>query len=111
MKGNEVFKLAVRMMSDILVRTVASAGLSFEGIDYFIPHQANIRIIKAIGESLKLPSEKVFVNLDRFGNTSSASIPLALGDLWATGAIKKDTTIAFTALGSGLAIGSAVVRF
>jgi 3-oxoacyl-[acyl-carrier-protein] synthase-3 len=111
MKGNEVFKHAVRMMSDILVRTVAAAGCTFDGIDYVIPHQANIRIIKAIGETLKLPAEKVVINLDAYGNTSSASIPLALNDLWNRGALKKGTTIAFTALGGGLAIGSAVVRF
>jgi 3-oxoacyl-[acyl-carrier-protein] synthase-3 len=111
MKGNEVFRHAVRMMSDMLVRAVDAADCTMEQIDYIIPHQANIRIINAIGESLKLPKEKVFVNLDRYGNTSSASILLALGDLWATGALKKDTTVAFTALGGGLALGSAVVRF
>jgi 3-oxoacyl-[acyl-carrier-protein] synthase III len=110
MKGNEVFKHAVRMMSDLLIRAIANAGLTLDHIDYIIPHQANIRIIKAIGENLKLPKEKVFVNLDRYGNTSSASIPLALGDLWTAGALKKDTTLAFTALGGGLALGSAVVR-
>jgi 3-oxoacyl-[acyl-carrier-protein] synthase III len=111
MKGNEVFKHAVRMMSDLLIRAIATAGLTLDHIDYIVPHQANIRIIKAIGENLKLPKEKVFVNLDRYGNTSSASIPLALGDLWAAGELKKDTTLAFTALGGGLALGSAVVRF
>ncbi|MBN1129579.1 MAG: ketoacyl-ACP synthase III [Chitinispirillaceae bacterium] len=111
MRGNEVFKHAVRMMSDILARTIAAAGCTFDEIDYVIPHQANIRIIKAIGETLNLPAEKVFINIDRYGNTSSASIPLALGDLWDSGAIKKGTTVAFTALGGGLATGSAVVRF
>ena len=111
MKGNEVFRHAVRMMSDMLVQAVDAAGLTMEQVDYIIPHQANIRIIKAIGENLKLPKEKVFVNLDRYGNTSSASIPLALGDLWEGGELKKDTTLAFTALGGGLALGGAVVRF
>jgi 3-oxoacyl-[acyl-carrier-protein] synthase-3 len=110
MKGNEVFRHAVRIMSDLLVRAVANAGLALDNIDYIIPHQANIRIIRAIGENLKLPAEKVIVNLDRYGNTSSASIPLALGDLQAAGKLKKETTLAFTALGGGLAMGSAVVR-
>jgi 3-oxoacyl-[acyl-carrier-protein] synthase-3 len=111
MKGNEVFRHAVRMMSDMLVQAVDAAGLTMEQVDYVIPHQANIRIIKAIGEGLKLPKDKVIVNLDRYGNPSSASIPLALGDLWVAGDLKKDTTLAFTALGGGLALGSAVVRF
>jgi 3-oxoacyl-[acyl-carrier-protein] synthase-3 len=111
MKGNEVFKHAVRMMSDILVRTIAAAGLTLDAIDIVVPHQANIRIINAIGENLKLSAEKVFINLDKYGNTSSASIPLALGDLWNAGRIKKGITMAFTALGGGLALGSAVVRF
>jgi 3-oxoacyl-[acyl-carrier-protein] synthase III len=111
MKGNEVFKHAVRMMSDISLKVVAEAGLTLDQIDYFIPHQANIRIIKSIGESLKMPTEKVLCNLDRFGNTSSASIPLVLNDAWNEGRIKKGTLVLFTALGGGLASGSAVVRF
>jgi 3-oxoacyl-[acyl-carrier-protein] synthase III len=111
MKGNEVFKHAVRMMSDISLKVVAEAGLTLDQIDYFIPHQANIRIIKAIGEFLKMPTEKVLCNLDRFGNTSSASIPLVLNDAWNEGKIKKGTQVLFTALGGGLASGSAVVRF
>jgi 3-oxoacyl-[acyl-carrier-protein] synthase-3 len=111
MKGNEVFKHAVRIMSDLLKRAIADAGLTIDDIEYIVPHQANIRIIRALGENLKLPEKKVVVNLDRYGNTSSASIPLALGDLWEAGALKKDTTVAFTALGGGLAFGSAVVRF
>jgi 3-oxoacyl-[acyl-carrier-protein] synthase-3 len=110
MKGNEVFKHAVRMMSDILVRAIAESGLTMDQIDYIVPHQANIRIIKAIGENLKVSPEKVFINLEKYGNTSSASIPLALGDLWNRGAMKKGTTLAFTALGGGLAVGSAVIR-
>lgn len=111
MKGNEVFKYAVRMMSDILLRTVTASGITFEEIDYVIPHQANIRIITAIGQTLKLPKEKLFINVDTYGNTSSASIPLALGDLWDAGEIARDKVMAFTALGGGLATGSAVVRF
>lgn len=111
MKGNEVFKHAVRMMSDISLKVIAESGLKLEDIDYVIPHQANIRIINAIGEFLKLPKEKVLVNLDRFGNTSSASIPLVLNDAWNEGKLKKGTLVLFTALGGGLASGSAVVRF
>lgn len=111
MKGNEVFKHAVRMMSDILLRAIDAAGCTMDQIDYIVPHQANIRIIKAIGENIKVAPEKVFVNLDKYGNTSSASIPLALGDLWNAGALEKGVTLAFTALGGGLATGSAVVRF
>jgi 3-oxoacyl-[acyl-carrier-protein] synthase-3 len=111
MKGNEVFKHAVRMMSDISIKALAMAGLSLENIDYFIPHQANIRIINAIGEFLKLPKEKILINLERFGNTSSASIPLVLNDAWNEGKLKPGTLVLFTALGGGLASGSAVVKF
>jgi 3-oxoacyl-[acyl-carrier-protein] synthase-3 len=111
MKGNEVYKHAVRMMSDISLKVVAAAGLTLDDIDYVIPHQANIRIIKAIGDFLKLPTEKVLVNLERFGNTSSASIPLVLNDAWNEGKLKKGTLVLFTALGGGIASGSAVVRF
>jgi 3-oxoacyl-[acyl-carrier-protein] synthase III len=111
MKGNEVFKHAVRMISDISLKSIAEAGLTLDQIDLYIPHQANIRIIEAVGEQLKLPKEKVVTNLERFGNTSSASIPLALDEAWQGGRIKKGTTVVFGSMGGGLAIAGATVRF
>ena len=111
MKGSEVFKHAVRMMTESSRKALAAAELTIDDIDLLIPHQANIRIIKAVGENLKLPWEKVVTNLEYYGNTSSASIPLALNDVWNAGRIKKGVTVLFSALGGGLAVGSAVVRF
>ncbi|MBN1306714.1 MAG: ketoacyl-ACP synthase III [Chitinispirillaceae bacterium] len=111
MKGNEVFKHAVRLMTDASEKVMAAAGLSIDRIDYFIPHQANSRIISAVAEQLHLPAEKVVCNLERFGNTSSASIPLALDEIWAAGGISDGTMALFTALGGGLTVGSVLVCF
>lgn len=110
MKGNEVFKHAVRLMSEYAHKAVAAAGLTLDDIDFLIPHQANIRIITAVGEHLHFPREKVLTNLERYGNTSSASIPLALDEAVRTGRVKKGDTLLFTSLGGGLAVGGAVVR-
>lgn len=111
MNGNEVYKHAVRLMVEATELCLAKAGLSIDKVDLLIPHQANIRIINAIAKHMNLPSEKVVTNLDRYGNTSSASIPLALEDAWKDGRIKDGTVAVFTSLGGGLAWGSAVVRF
>jgi len=111
MNGNEVYKHAVRLMVEATELCLAKAGLSIDMVDLLIPHQANIRIINAIAKHMNLPSEKVVTNLDRYGNTSSASIPLALEDAWKDGRIKDGTVAVFTSLGGGLAWGSAVVRF
>jgi 3-oxoacyl-[acyl-carrier-protein] synthase-3 len=111
MEGREVFKYAVRMMADMAKRAVGEAGLTFKDIDYLIPHQANIRIIKSLGETLNMAPEKVVVNLENFGNTSSASIPLALNDAIQDGRIGKGSTVLLTALGGGVTVASAVVRF
>ena len=111
MKGNEVFKHAVRMISDIAVKSLNLAGLTLDQIDLFIPHQANIRIIDAVAEHLKLPKEKVVTNLERYGNTSSASIPLALDEAWQAGRVKKGTQAVLASMGGGLAVAGATVRF
>jgi 3-oxoacyl-[acyl-carrier-protein] synthase-3 len=111
MKGNDVFKHAVRMMSDASVKVLADAGYALDQVDYLIPHQANIRIIQAVADMLKLPKEKVVTNLERFGNTSSASIPLALDEVWGKGLIKNGTTVLFTALGGGITAGSILCVF
>jgi 3-oxoacyl-[acyl-carrier-protein] synthase III len=111
MKGNDVFKHAVRMMCDASLKVLADAGHTLDQVDYLVPHQANIRIIQAVADLLKLPQKKVVTNLEHFGNTSSASIPLALDEVWSKGLIKKDTTVLFTALGGGITAGSVLCVF
>jgi len=108
MKGNAVFKHAVRMMSDASVEAVKRAGIGLGDIDIFIPHQANIRIIQAVAEALKLPEEKVMINIGKYGNTSSASIPLALEEAWMDGRVKKGSRVLFVGVGGGFTVGSAV---
>src|SRR5439155_14132320 len=80
MRGNETFKIAVRNMSEIALEALARAGKTSADLDLLVPHQANIRIIEAVAKALDFPMEKVMVNIDRYGNTSSASVPLALDE-------------------------------
>jgi len=102
MQGNEVFKLAVRSMEEAALAVLASGGYTSESIDLFVPHQANKRIIDAIGKRLGLPDEKVFVNLDRFGNTSAASIPIALDEANRTNRLQHGNLVLLDSFGGGL---------
>lgn len=111
MKGNEVFKHAVRMMTDASMKVLSASGYELDQVDYLVPHQANIRIIQAVAEHLNMPQQKIVTNLERYGNTSSASIPLALEEVWSKGFIKDGTKVLFTALGGGITAGSALVNF
>lgn len=111
MQGNEVFKLAVRAMEDAALQALEQNSLTPPDIDIFIPHQANLRIIDAIGKRLGLSSDKVFVNIDHYGNTSAASIPLALDEANRKGLIKAGDIALFDAFGGGLTWGSALVRW
>ena len=111
MAGREVFKNAVRSMADAADRALDGAKLSATDIDVLIPHQANIRIIEATAKHANIPMEKVFVNVDRFGNTSAASIPIALSEAQEQGVIKDGSTVMFVAFGAGFTWGSMVVRF
>ena len=111
MAGREVFKNAVRSMADASDRALDGAKLSASDIDVLIPHQANIRIIEATAKHAGIPMEKVFVNVDRFGNTSAASIPIALSEAMELGVVKEGTTVMFVAFGAGFTWGSMVVRF
>ena len=111
MQGNEVFKLAVRAMEDAANEALAANGLTTADVDLFIPHQANRRIIDAIGKRLGIDGEKVFVNLERFGNTSAASIPLALDEANRASAISEGDILLFDAFGGGLTWASALVRW
>lgn len=111
MDGGEVFKFAVRAMEKASLRALEKANLELEDIDYLIPHQANIRIIKSSAKRLKVPKEKVYVNLDKFGNVSSASIPIALDEACHKGLIKKDDIILLVAFGAGLTWASVVLKW
>jgi 3-oxoacyl-[acyl-carrier-protein] synthase-3 len=111
MHGNEVFKLAVRAMGEVSLEALAANGLSAADVSLFIPHQANQRIIDAIGKRLSIGEDRVYVNLHRYGNTSAASIPIALDEAFRAGRIKDGDLVLMTAFGGGLTWGSAAVRW
>ncbi len=111
MAGRPVFKWAIRILRDTVIDVTAGAGLSLDDIDLLIAHQANIRIIDAATESLGLPKEKVFINLDRYGNTSAASIPLALDEALAQGRIARGDLLLLCGFGAGLTWGTALLKW
>lgn len=111
MQGREVFKQAVRSLSAVCSELLEDNGLTLEDIDLFIPHQANLRIIEAVGDRLKLGSKKIFVNLDEYGNTSAASIPLGIGDACAQGRIRPGSRVLLSAFGGGFTWGAALLEF
>ena len=111
MAGREVFKAAVLAMSEACDAALSRAGVSADEIDLLIPHQANLRIIEATAKHAGMPMSKVMVNLDRFGNTSSASIPLALDQAVAEGRVGPGSLLLLVAFGAGFTWGSAVVRW
>ena len=111
MAGREVFKHAVRSMADACDRALDGAKLTGQDIDILIPHQANVRIIEATAKHANISMDKVFVNVDRYGNTSSASIPIALDEAVEQGRVKEGTTAMFVAFGAGFTWGSMIVRF
>lgn len=111
MEGNEVFKLAVRMMADASLKVLKKANLKPEDVSLLIPHQANYRIIDATAKRLHLPDEKVFVNVDRYGNTSAASIPVALDEALQQDRIKKGDIVLLVAFGSGFTWGSVLIKW
>jgi 3-oxoacyl-[acyl-carrier-protein] synthase-3 len=111
MAGSEVFKSAVRSMGDAAMQALKQANLSAEQVNLLIPHQANIRIIEATAKRLKMPMEKVFVNIDKYGNTSAASIPIALDEARKSGRVKPGDVTLLVAFGAGFTWGSAVIRW
>lgn len=111
MDGKEVFKFAVNSLSQAAEAVMEMGGITNKEVDWLIPHQANIRIISNVGEKLELPTEKVIVAVDHHGNTSAASIPLALSENIKSGKIKKGDIIVMTAMGAGFTWGGALVRF
>ncbi len=111
MAGREVFKHAVRSMAEATDRALDAARITAADVDLLIPHQANIRIIEATAKNAGIGMDRVFVNVDRFGNTSAASIPIALSDAIEQGRVKEGSTVLFAAFGAGFTWGSLVVRF
>jgi 3-oxoacyl-[acyl-carrier-protein] synthase-3 len=110
MRGNETFKVAVRSLTEISREVMDAAGIGVEDIDLFIPHQANMRIIQAVGNRLGLSDEQVFTNVERVGNTSAASIPLAMVDARNQGRLKPGSLLLTSAFGGGLTWASALIR-
>lgn len=110
MNGREVFKFASRKLGKSLQQTVERAGLTTDDIDLFIPHQANARIIHSAAQYIGLPEERIFLNIDRYGNTSAASIPIALCEASEQGRVRPGDTLAFVAFGAGLTWASAVFQ-
>ena len=111
MAGNEVFKFAVKVMGEAAINALEHAKIETSAVDWLIPHQANIRIIQSAAKRLKMPMEKVIVNVDRYGNTSSASIPIALEEAIHDGRIKSGQVITMVGFGAGLTWASAVMRW
>jgi 3-oxoacyl-[acyl-carrier-protein] synthase-3 len=109
--GREVYKFAVNIMGEAAAQAVESVGLNTADVDLFIPHQANIRIIQKAAERLGLPMEKVFVNLDKYGNTSAASIPLALDEAVKAGRVHPGDLLVLVGFGAGLTWGANVLRW
>ena len=111
MEGNEVFKVAVRAMYESAIETLKKVNISSEQVDFLIPHQANIRIIEATAKRLKIPMDKVGINLDKYGNTSAASIPVGLDQAAKAGRIKKGDIILLVAFGAGFTWGGVLVKW
>jgi 3-oxoacyl-[acyl-carrier-protein] synthase-3 len=111
MRGNETFKIAVRSIEDVSLEVLGMAGLVPADVSWFIPHQANQRIIDAVRERLGIPAERCYVNIDRYGNTSAASIPIALDEAVRAGKVARGDVILMAAFGAGLTWAASAVRW
>lgn len=111
MSGQEVYKHAVRSMSGVTTRLMQTLGYTVDDIDLVVPHQANLRIIKAVLDRLGVPENKAFLNLDKYGNTSAASIPMALSEAEAQGVLRPGLRVLLTTFGAGLTWASAIIRY
>lgn len=110
MRGREVYKFAVTKMQEILIETTRRAGLRVEDLAYVVPHQSNLRILESAAQKMGLPMDKIAVNIDRYGNTSAASIPMALEEAWRAGKVKAGDWVLMAGFGAGLTWGSALIR-
>ncbi|MDD2790733.1 MAG: ketoacyl-ACP synthase III [Sulfurimonas sp.] len=111
MKGNETFKVAVRTLTKDVVEILENNNIKSEDIKHFVPHQANYRIIKAVGDALKMKEEQVVLTVHKYGNTSGASIPMAINDIYESGELRAGELLLLDAFGGGLTWGSALVPF
>jgi 3-oxoacyl-[acyl-carrier-protein] synthase-3 len=111
MNGREVFKFATRVLVSSARELLDELGMSVDDVDVYVPHQANVRIIDHAARKLGFPPEKVVVNVDRYGNTSSGSIPLALADARQDGRLRKGSTVLMTGMGAGLTWGSSLIEW
>jgi 3-oxoacyl-[acyl-carrier-protein] synthase-3 len=111
MKGNETFKVAVSKLSEVVVEVLKHNNITEDEIDFLVPHQANLRIILAVARKLKFPADKVVITVDRHGNTSAASIPLALDDAIRSETIVRGDTVLLEAFGGGLTWGAALIKW
>ncbi|WP_363347463.1 beta-ketoacyl-ACP synthase III [Methylocystis echinoides] len=111
MRGREVYKVATRLLPEVVADTLAKAGLSPDDVDHVICHQANQRIIESALDSLGVPRERCWINIDRYGNTSSASMPISLDEAHRAGKLKRGDVIAMMAIGAGMTWGGAVLRW
>ena len=110
MRGREVFKLGVRIMPEAALKALTLAGITIDEVDLFIPHQANIRIIEAVGDRLGIPREKVYINVDRYGNTSAATTIVALDEAIREGRVNSGDMILMVTFGAGLTWGSTLIK-
>ena len=111
MDGRAVFDFATRQAPKSVKRLVEKAGCSLEELDFVLPHQANSRIVEVISRKLKIPMDKFYMNMDEYGNTSSASIPIALNEMFEKGLIKTGSVGVLTGFGAGFTWGSMLIRF
>ncbi|MBU2591532.1 MAG: beta-ketoacyl-ACP synthase III [Nitrospinota bacterium] len=111
MQGNATFKIAIRKMVEVVGEALAANGKVISDVDILVPHQANMRIIKAVGEGIGLPPEKVFVNIEKYGNTMAATIPIALDEAVKEGRLNRDDLLLLVAFGGGMTWGSALVSW
>ena len=109
-RGREVYKFAVSKFEELIEQAIRACELTKEQVKFIIPHQVNQRIIDSAMEKLGMPASQAYVNIDRYGNTSAASIPLALDEAWRAGKIKQGDILIFVAFGGGLTWANAVVR-
>ncbi len=111
MKGKEIFRVATRTLADFAVAALEKNGVSIQNTDWLIPHQANLRIIEAVANRIDFPMEKVLINIDRFGNTSAATVPTVLDEAVRAGKIKKGQSLVLDVFGAGLTYGSIFMRW
>ncbi len=111
MKGNEIFKVAVKTLADYAALALETNGVTIADVDWLVPHQANLRIVEAVAKRLGFPMDKVVINLDRFGNTSAATVPTALDEAVRDGRIQQGDLVLFAVFGAGLTFGSALLRW